>query len=178
MARNETREQKIEKKGGDVQVITEHSRTENARAEEVTAPMGVAPEKAGDRLVAVFFLHVVGRSVGRSVSQELARTERKGEEVRTSSRADGFWLTVSRDDVPRCRVERYGRQGNEKGCFGHVEKGTERHDFLKSWLRRQQVDAQYLDSQHALLPLPRFLQLPPPPPSFFGIQKPVLEIVG
>jgi|SRR6267142_2855756 len=76
MARNETREQKIEKKGGDVQVITEHSRAENARAEEVTAPMGVAPEKAGDRLVAVFFLHVVGRSVGRSARSSLVRRGR------------------------------------------------------------------------------------------------------
>jgi hypothetical protein len=49
-------EQKVDKKRvGDVQVITEHSRAENARAEEVTAPIGVAPEKAGDRFVAVFF---------------------------------------------------------------------------------------------------------------------------
>jgi|SRR5580693_4587210 hypothetical protein len=94
-------------------------------AEEVTALIGIAPEKAGDRFVVVFFLCVVGQS-------ELARTERKGEEMRTSSRADGFWVTVFRDDVPRCRVERYGRQGNDKGCFGHAEKGTERHDFIKS----------------------------------------------
>jgi hypothetical protein len=38
------------------------------------------------------------------------------------------WLTVSCDDVPRCRIERYRSQRKEEGCFGGVGEGTERHD--------------------------------------------------
>src|SRR5882762_9882151 len=37
-------------------------------------------------------------------------------------------LTVSCDDVPRRRIERYGCQRNEEGCFGRVDEGTEKHD--------------------------------------------------
>ena len=44
-------------------MVTQYSRAENARGQEVAAQTGVAAEKAGDGLVAKFFVHesVVGR---------------------------------------------------------------------------------------------------------------------
>jgi hypothetical protein len=45
-----------------------------------------------------------------------------------NAKAEHTWLTVSCDDVPRCRIERYRCQRKEEGCFGCVDEGTERHD--------------------------------------------------
>jgi hypothetical protein len=68
--------------------------------------MSVSTEDVGDCLVVVFFLHV-GQSGDRWCGED---------EVTGSGRASTrVWLTVSRDNVPRCRVERYGRQGKEEG---------------------------------------------------------------
>ena len=41
------------------------------------------------------------------------------------------WLTISCDDVPRSRVERYRSQRKEEGRFGHVDECTERHDVVE-----------------------------------------------
>ena len=41
------------------------------------------------------------------------------------------WLTVSCDDVPRCRVECYRSQRKEEGRFGRVDESTERHDVVE-----------------------------------------------
>jgi hypothetical protein len=43
---------------GDVQVITQYARTENADCEEVTAQISIAAKNASDCLVAVFFASV------------------------------------------------------------------------------------------------------------------------
>ena len=41
------------------------------------------------------------------------------------------WLTISCDDVSRCRVERYRSQRKEEGRFGRVDECTERHDVVE-----------------------------------------------
>ncbi len=41
---------------------------------------------------------------------------------------DGAWHTVSCDDIPPQRSERYGSQGEEEGRFGSIEEGSERHN--------------------------------------------------
>lgn len=38
------------------------------------------------------------------------------------------YSTVSRDDIPRRRIERYEPQREEEGRFGGVNEGSERHD--------------------------------------------------
>ena len=76
-----------ERRGRDVQVVTQYPRAENAHGKEVTAQAGVAAEKASDGLVAIFFVH---ESVGRSVSGRR------------------FWLTIPSNDVPCGRIEGYG----------------------------------------------------------------------
>ena len=50
---------------GDVQVITQHARTENAHCEEVTTQIRIAAENASDCLVAVFFAYVRRREKGQ-----------------------------------------------------------------------------------------------------------------
>jgi hypothetical protein len=64
-----------------------------------------------------FFLHFIGQSGDRWCGED---------EVMGVA-----WLTVSRDNLPRCRVERYGRQGKEDGCLGCIKEGFERHALLK-----------------------------------------------
>jgi hypothetical protein len=102
---------------GDVQVITQYARAENARCEEVTTQISIATTNASDCLVAVFFCvtsYVDGQRVG-SVMDAKAKT-------------GGRWPTISCDDVPCCRIERYRCQRKEEGRFGHVDESTERHD--------------------------------------------------
>jgi hypothetical protein len=107
----------LKKNVGDVQMVTQYPRAENAQGKEVTAQMSIAAEQVGDGLVAIFCLHdVVDGSGGR----------RSGSVIRWNDEALGF--TVSRDDIPHCRVERYGCQRKEEGRFGRVDEGTERHD--------------------------------------------------
>lgn len=45
-----------------------------------------------------------------------------------TERRDGAWPTVSCDDIPRRRIERYGHQREEEGRFGGVNEGSKRHD--------------------------------------------------
>jgi hypothetical protein len=40
-------------------------------------------------------------------------------------RRDGAWPTVSRDDVPRGRIECYEPQREEEGRFGDINDGSE-----------------------------------------------------
>ena len=55
------------------------------------------------------------------VGGQLCATRRRG--------AGRRWLTVSCDDVPCCRIERYRSQRKEERRFGCVDEGTaERHD--------------------------------------------------
>jgi hypothetical protein len=60
---------------GDVQVITQHARTENACCEEVTTQISIAAKNASDCLVAVFFCVCVdgGKGQVRSVMDANAR---------------------------------------------------------------------------------------------------------
>ena len=75
-----------ERRGRDVQVVTQYPRAENAHGEEITAQAGVAAEKASDGFVAIFFVH-------ESVERALGRR---------------FWLTIPSDDIPCGRIEGYG----------------------------------------------------------------------
>ena len=95
-------------------MIAQYARTENAHSEEVTAQISISSKNASDRLVAVFFC---GRLRGY-----------KGSVIDSDAKAGRRWLTVSCDDVPRCRVERYRSQRKKEGRFGRVDEGTERHD--------------------------------------------------
>ena len=45
-----------------------------------------------------------------------------------AGRRDDVWPTVSRDDIPGRRIERYEPQREEEGRFGEVNEGSERHD--------------------------------------------------
>ena len=74
----------------DAQMVAQHPRAENAQGEEVAAQAGVAAEKAGDSLVAIFC--VVHQSVFRTVSLGAL-----------------YGLTISSDDVPCRRIESYRR---------------------------------------------------------------------
>ena len=47
--------------------------------------------------------------------------------VRDRCGGDGAWLTISCDDIPRCRIERYRCQRKEEGRFGRIDEGTETH---------------------------------------------------
>ena len=46
-----------------------------------------------------------------------------------AGRRDDAWPTVSRDDIPRRRIERYEPQREEEGRFGGINEGGERHDW-------------------------------------------------
>ena len=40
---------------------------------------------------------------------------------------DSAWPTISCDDIPRSRIERYEPQREKQGRFGGVKEGSERH---------------------------------------------------
>lgn len=46
-----------------------------------------------------------------------------------AGRRDGTWPTISRDEIPRRRIERYEPQREEEGRFGGINEGSERHDW-------------------------------------------------
>ena len=108
------REEKItEKRGSNAQVIPQYSRTEDAYGEEVTTQTSVSTENAGDCLVVVFF-NVVSQSEPGPGEGKVWAPRR-------------LLITVSRYDVPCCRIECYRPQGKEERCLGHVKEGTGRH---------------------------------------------------
>ena len=55
--KGERGEENRKKTWGDVQVVTQYPRAENARGEEITTQIRIAPQNASDCLVAVFFLY-------------------------------------------------------------------------------------------------------------------------
>jgi hypothetical protein len=90
--------------------------------------MSISAKNASDRLVAVFCL---GTLMGRG-SVINAEAERR----------DGAWPTVSCDDSPRRRIERYEPQREEEGRFGGVNEGSERHDcYVVVEARRANIQA-------------------------------------
>ena len=66
-----------------------------------------------------FEFYVDDRGKGGGVKRQVSHVRKRG--------ADGL-LTISCDDVPCCRIERYGCQRKEERHFGRVDEGTERHD--------------------------------------------------
>jgi len=62
-----------QKNVGDVRVITQYARTENAHCEEVTAQISISAKNASDCIVAVFFLRYVDGERVRSVMGQMRR---------------------------------------------------------------------------------------------------------
>jgi hypothetical protein len=62
-----------QKNVGDVRVISQYARTENAHCEEVTAQISISAKNASDCIVAVFFLRYVDGERVRSVMGRMQR---------------------------------------------------------------------------------------------------------
>ena len=81
-------------------MIPQYSSTENAYGEEVTTQSSVSTETSGDCLVVEFFNR-------RPSQSEAGPAEREG---KVGAPLTVPVLTISRDDVPRCRIKCYRRQ--------------------------------------------------------------------